>query len=260
MSRTLDALKRAEAETKRNEPKLLDSGASGSKFFEEVPDSECLTIELQPSPTVEEKYQKLRGALFGRSKTEHIKTLLVVASHHGEGATTTATFLASVLAKANGSRVLLVDANLRTPSPLSLHQLDRGSQGFTELVLGKALLSAVVRQASSMGSNLSVITSGGPVPSPSYIFDGHSIDTVLEALAQRYDYVILDGAPVKDFSDSCFLSSRVDGTVIVVEAGKTRLETVHGTKSQLERYGAKVLGTVFNKKPNYIPGFLERFL
>jgi capsular exopolysaccharide synthesis family protein len=260
MSRTLDALQRAEAETKRNEPKFLDSEPSASKVFEEAPDSECLTIELQSSPTVEEKYQKLRGALFGRSKTVRIKTLLVVASNHGEGATTTATFLASVLAKANGSRVLLVDANLRTPSPLSLHQLDRGSQGFTELVLGKALLNAVVRQASSMGSNLSVITSGGAVPSPSYIFDGHSIDAVLEALVQRYDYVILDGAPVKDFSDSCFLSSRVDGTVIVVEAGKTRLETVRGTKSQLERYGAKVLGTVFNKKPNYIPGFLERFL
>jgi capsular exopolysaccharide synthesis family protein len=260
MSRILDALKRAETETKRNQPKLLDSELSASKVFEEAPDGECLTIELQPSPTVEEKYQKLRGALFGRSKTERIKTLLVVASNHGEGATTTATFLASVLAKANGSRVLLVDANLRTPSPLSLHQLDRGSQGFTELVLGKALLNAVVRQASSMGSNLSVITSGGAVPSPSYIFDGHSIDAVLEVLAQRYDYVILDGAPVKDFSDSCFLSSRVDGTVIVVEAGKTRLETVRGTKSQLERYGAKVLGTVFNKKPNYIPGFLERFL
>jgi len=262
MSRTLDALKRAEAETKRNQPKLLDSEPSVSEVFEEAPDSECLTIELQPGPSVEEKYQKLRGALFGRSKTVRIKTLLVVASNHGEGATTTATFLASVLAKANGSRVLLVDANLRTPSPLSLswHQLDRGSQGFTELVLGKALLNAVVRQASSMGSNLSVITSGGAVPSPSYIFDGHSIDAVLEALVQRYDYVILDGAPVKDFSDSCFLSSRVDGTVIVVEAGKTRLETVRGTKSQLERYGAKVLGTVFNKKPNYIPGFLERFL
>jgi capsular exopolysaccharide synthesis family protein len=260
MSRTLDALKRAEGESSRNQPKLLDSEPSASKVFEETPDGECLTIELQPSPTVEEKYQKLRGALFGRPNTERIKTLLVVASNHGEGATTTATFLASVLAKANGSRVLLVDVNLRTPSPLSLHQLDRGSQGFTELVLGKALLSSVVRQASSMGSNLSVIISGGPVPSPSYIFDSHSIDAVLEALAQRYDYVILDGAPVKDYSDSCFLSSRVDGTVIVVEAGKTRLDTVRGTKSQLERYGAKVLGTVFNKKPNYIPALLERFL
>jgi len=260
MSRTVDALKRAAAESKQNQHTPFDAEPSASQVFEETPDNECLTIELQQSPTVEEKYQKLRGALFGRSNTERIKTLLVVASNHGEGATTTATFLASVLAKANGSRVLLVDANLRTPSPLSLHQLDREPQGFTELVLGKALLSSVVRQASSMGSNLSVITCGGSVPSPSYIFVGHSIDAVLEALSQRYDYVILDCAPVKDYSDSCFLSSRVDGTVIVVEAGKTRLETVRGTKSQLERYGAKVLGTVFNKKPNYIPALVERLL
>jgi capsular exopolysaccharide synthesis family protein len=229
-------------------------------LFDEASNGECLTIELQPSPTVEEKYQKLRGALFGRSRTERVKTLLVVASNHGEGATTTATYLASVLAKANGSRVLLVDANLRTPSPLSLHRLDRGAPGFTELVLGKALLSSVVQQATSMGSNLSVIVSGEPIPSPSYIFDGNAIDAVLGALAQRYDYVILDGAPVRDYSDSCFLSSRVDGTVIVVEADKTRLATVRGTKRQLEHHGAKVLGTVFNKKPNYIPALLERFL
>jgi protein-tyrosine kinase len=121
-------------------------------------------------------------------------------------------------------------------------------------------VSAVVRPASSIHSNLWIIPTGAPLSSPSYVFDSDAIDVTLEALGQRYDHVILDGAPIRDYSDSCFLSSKVDGSVIVVEFGKTRLETMRATKNQLERYGAKVVGTVLNKKKNYIPSFIDRFL
>lgn len=260
MSRTLEALKRAEAEKARDRAKSFETEPSASQTNGRDAQNGGLTIDFHPSPSIEEKYQKLQGVLFGGYKNDRIRTLLVVASTHGEGATTTATCLASVLARANRSRVLLVDANLRTPSPSSLQQLHRGSQGFTDLVSGKAPLSAVIQPASSIHSNLSVIPSGAPLSSPSYVFDSDAINATLEALGQRYDYIILDGAPVKDYSDSCFLSSKVDGTVIVVEFAKTQLETVLGTKRQLERYGAKVVGTVLNKKINYIPSFIDCFL
>jgi capsular exopolysaccharide synthesis family protein len=260
MSRTIEALKRAEAEQAQHRAEAFETKPPAEEVNGEDAETEAVTIDFHPSASIEEKYQKLQGVLFGRYRTHRIKTLLVVASTHGEGATTTATCLASVLARANRSRVLLVDANLRTPSPSSLQQLQRGSQGFTDLVSGKASLSAVVRPASSIHSNLWIIPTGAPLSSPSYVFDSDAIDVTLEALGQRYDHVILDGAPIRDYSDSCFLSSKVDGSVIVVEFGKTRLETMRATKNQLERYGAKVVGTVLNKKKNYIPSFIDRFL
>ncbi|MGH7824516.1 MAG: CpsD/CapB family tyrosine-protein kinase [Candidatus Binatia bacterium] len=260
MSRTYDIFRRTESQketTKNNgsEAPPIESAAQGQPNGNEAP-----PIELSPGPDVEERYQKLRGTLFAGSKKNKIKTLLVVASDHGEGATTTATFLASVLAKTNRARVVLVDANLRTPSPLSTHRLNQGSKGFTELASGNARLNDVVQSAGFISPNLSVISAGRSLPSPSYLFDGDAIEAILETLRERYDYVILDGAPIKDYSDSCFLGSKVDGTIIVVEAGKTRKETARGTKRQLERYGANVLGTVLNKKRNYVPRFLERFL
>jgi capsular exopolysaccharide synthesis family protein len=261
MSRTLDALKQAEAERARNgTDSFVETEPSASQPNGSAEENESLTIEFDPSPIIEEKYQKLRGAVFGQTRNQRIKTLLVVASFHGEGATTTATSLASVLAKTNRSRVVLIDANLRTPSPSSSQQLQNGCLGFTDLVSGKASLNAVIHPVSSIHSNLWFITCGAPLSSPSYVFDGDAIEAVLQVLRQRYDYIIIDGAPVRDYSDSCFLSSKVDGTVIVVEFAKTQLETVRSTKRQLERYGARVVGTVLNKKVNYLPAAVDRFL
>jgi capsular exopolysaccharide synthesis family protein len=260
MSRIYDALRHAEPEQEPIKDKAFEAPPTESIDQARDNGDEAQTINLGPSPEVEEKYQKLRGSLFGGSKKNRIKTLLVVASTHGEGATTIATFLASVLAKANRSRVLLVDANLRTPSFVGSPHINRSSHGLAELASGKASLTEVIQPAAFISPNLWVITGGGPLPSPSYLFDGDAIEIVLETLRDRYDYVILDGAPIRDYSDSCFLGSKVDGTIIVVEAGKTQKETARGTKRQLERYGAKVLGTVLNKKANYIPAFLERFL
>lgn len=260
MSRTYDALRRAEPEQEPNRDKAFEAPPTESMDQGRTNGSEATTINLSPSPEVEEKYQKLRGSLFGGSKKNRIRTLLVVASSHGEGATTIATFLASVLAKANRSRVLLVDANLRTPSFLGSPYINRDCHGLAELASGKASLTEVVQPAAFIGPNLWIITGGGPLPSPSYLFDGDAIETILETLRDRYDYVIFDGAPIRDYSDSCFLAPKVDGTIIVVEAGKTRKETAQGTKRQLERHGAKVLGTVLNKKENHIPAFLDRFL
>ncbi|HWO40492.1 MAG TPA: CpsD/CapB family tyrosine-protein kinase [Candidatus Eisenbacteria bacterium] len=271
MSRTYDVIKQTESakESEGNgveEPiidrveAIVDEPRSEPSDDFQGNGHEAPPFELIPGPDIEEKYQKLRGSLFGGPKKNTIKTLLVVASDHGEGATTTATFLASVLAKSNRARVILVDANLRTPSPLSARRLNQGSKGFTELASGKAKLNEVVQPATFISPNLSVISAGRPLPSPSYLFDGDAIEKILAALRERYDYVIFDGAPVKDYSDSCFLGSKVDGAIIVVEAGKTRKETARGTKRQLERYGAKVLGTVLNKKKNYIPSLIDRFL
>jgi capsular exopolysaccharide synthesis family protein len=262
MSRTYDALKRTGSNKQSDNGKSKTSEAPPVEPTDQPQAdwNEAPAIELSPSLAVEEKYQKLRGSLFSGPKKSRIRTLLVVASDHGEGATTTATFLASVLAKTNQAQVVLVDANIRTPSPLSAHRLNQGSKGFTDLASGSAPLSEVVKPAKFISPNLSVISAGRPLPSPSYLFDGDAIETILGTLRERYDYVILDGAPVKNYSDSCFLGSKVDGTIIVVEAGKTRKETARGTKRQLERHGAKVLGTVLNKKRNYIPMFLERFL
>lgn len=256
MGKAYEALKKAgQARQSAAKGKMppIDSFA-----WPDAPKRSAPRINWDLNPFVEEEYQKLRGNLFlGPGKTE-FKTLLVVASAHGEGATTTATLLASVLAKANHARLLLVDANLRTPSFAEIFDHMDDPRGLTDLMTESAPLDEVVR--STPFSNLSVITSGRPFPSPSYLFDAPSVGRTMQAWGERYDLIIIDGAPVRDYADSCFLSSMVDGTILVVETEKTRADTALGSKRQLERSGARVLGTVLNKKKRYTPALLDRFL
>jgi capsular exopolysaccharide synthesis family protein len=258
MSRTYDALKKAEAERAREHRKPIEVPPEDSIVWSRANGRRAPHISLDPDPYIEEEYQKLRGNLFiGPGKTE-IKTILVVGSDHGEGATTTATLLASVLARTNRSQVLLIDCNLRTPSLAEIFHQEEDPRGLTDLMADGTSPEELVRPTPLV--NLSVITTGRPCPSPSYLFDSDAIDSALQQLRQRFDFIILDGAPVKDYSDSYFLGPKVDGTIIVLEADRTRIDTAQATKRQLERSGAKVLGAVLNKRRNYIPPSLDRLL
>jgi capsular exopolysaccharide synthesis family protein len=221
---------------------------------------------LDLNPFTEEEYQKLRGLLFmprrdgdnASQAANRIKSLLVVGSASGEGATTTATLLAAVLAKANHSRLLLVDANLRTPSLANLFHHTDDPRGLTDVVLNDVPLEEVIRPTPF--GNLWVMTGGRPLSSPSYLFDEPRLVDVLGTLREWYDLVILDGAPVKDYSDSFFLSAKVDGTIMVVAAEKTSIKIAQGTKRLLESSGAQILGAVLNNKQTYIPAFLDRVM
>ena len=256
MGRTYDAFKKTE-QTLKQHPAGVDL-TSDPIIRPNGKRHKPPRIRWDLTPTVEEAYQKLRGNLFlGPDKVE-IHSILMVSSIHGEGTTTTAALLASALAKVNTARLLLVDANFRTPALAEVFQLTDDTRGLTDLILGSATLHDVVR--ATPFRNLSVVTSGRPFRSPSHLFDAPSVSKVLSDLYERYDLIILDGPPVQDYADASFLSSMVDGTLLVVQAERTKIDTIREAKRQLERSGARVLGTVLNKKKRYVPAFLDRLL
>jgi capsular exopolysaccharide synthesis family protein len=176
----------------------------------------------------------------------------------GEGATTTATLLASVLAAGSRSRVLLIDANLRTPSLAELFNLTGDGRGLTDLLIKDSGLDEFVRPTPH--HNLFVLCGGRPLRSPAYLFAESGMDRVLSMVRESYDLAILDGAPLRDFSDSTFLAPKVDGTILVVEAEKTSSDTAEASRRQLERSGARMLGAVLNKRRSYMPDWVERFI
>jgi Mrp family chromosome partitioning ATPase len=92
------------------------------------------------------------------------------------------------------------------------------------------------------------------------LFDGEPITNLLRVLRERFDFVILDCAPLNSYSESFFLASKVDGVILVVESERTQKRTIRRIKKELDWGEINVLGVVLNKKKNYIPNFLERFL
>jgi protein-tyrosine kinase len=108
--------------------------------------------------------------------------------------------------------------------------------------------------------NLFFMPCGKAVASPSYVFASDPISEMLVMLREQFDFVIFDGSPLRDYSESCFLAEKMDGVILVVEAERTKTEVVQKIRKDLESTGVNILGVVLNKKKNYIPEYLERFL
>jgi Mrp family chromosome partitioning ATPase len=83
---------------------------------------------------------------------------------------------------------------------------------------------------------------------------------MLSVLREQFDFVIFDGSPLRDYSESCFLAEKMDGVILVVEAERTKTEVLRKIRKDLESTGVNILGVVLNKKRKYIPQYLERFL
>jgi capsular exopolysaccharide synthesis family protein len=217
-------------------------------------------LSLQLGPEVEEAYQQLGTNLLvapGAESQQAPKLLGVVASRHGEGATTTAAVFASILARRRNGRVCVVEANLRSPSFDRVFGTHAGG-GFAELIRGERTLADVVQPTPV--SNLFAIAAGDAPGGSSQLFDSPGFVAALEQLRAAFDFVILDLPPVNLYGDASIIGPRLDAALIVIEADRTRIPDVERTRRALERVGVRLAGSVLNRRRSYIPAFLEELL
>lgn len=258
MSKSYEALQKAEAErrTKSGVPPadpVVTSFPNGRRSS--APTTELDLAKLDPR--IEEEYQKLRGNLFAGPGKDSLRTVMVAGSAHGEGATTTCSILATLLAKTGVGDVVLVDANLRTPALHDVFSVSDTRRGLTDL-LSNGFRPRDLVQPTAI-PHLFVITAGRPMRSPSSIYQ-EPIAGLLADLKSDFRYVMLDSSPVTDYSDASFLAPQVNGIVLVVRAESTRIDTAIKTKRQLEWAGGQVIGAVLNGRRSYIPLMFQRFL
>lgn len=260
MSRTFDALMKAEAAAKTQGKDGKKNRAVNFTPLSVFKDKRRpIKIDFDLDPYIEEQYQRLRRHLLPNAKRAAVKVVMVAATDHGEGGTTTAAILASTLARSlNGSKILLVDANLRTPALDEVFEQGYNLLGLSDKVLSQAPLDQTVYHTDI--PNLFFMPCGKAITSPSYLFDSEPIGELLNALRQQFDFIIFDGSPLRDYSESCFLAEKMDGVILVVEAERTKPEVLQKIRKDLESTGVNILGVVLNKKKNYIPEYLERFL
>lgn len=217
-----------------------------------------LHIDFDLAPDIEEAYQRLGTHLLLPSREQPVlRDLMVVASQHGEGATTTAALFASTLAKRKKLDVLLIEANFRTPALEQVFPIQRNG-GFAELVEGRQGIEKVVQ--STPQPQLFVVTSGHYESSPSGILESSRFVEVMEKLHERFQFVVFDSAPVNVYTDALILGPHMDGAVFVIEADRTRIDEAQRAKRQLERAGTKMLGALLNRRKNYLPAFVEEMI
>jgi succinoglycan biosynthesis transport protein ExoP len=201
---------------------------------------------LRPNDTrhvYAESYRSLRSALhFLATGENHPKSLLITSATPNEGKSTVAANLAQTLAM-SGSRVLLVDADLRRGH---LHTLMgfKNQNGLAELLSGNCEPEQVT-QVNRL-PNLSFIARGNCVGNPGDLLMSPRLDQFLARWTRDYDYVLLDSSPVFAAADSAALAPRVDGTIFLVRSHYSSARMTREALEVLTQRRARIIGVVFN--------------
>ena len=208
------------------------------------PDHRPVSVS-RPDDYAVETYRGLRTNLQFLALDRALKVVQITSSLAGEGKTTTATNLAVVLAQ-SGRNVLVVDADLRRPRIHEVFDVPP-SPGLTDLLLGAEPDDVITSQAVGDHDHVDLVTAGSPPPNPSEMLSNQRTGRLLAELAERYDYIIVDSAPVLPVADSIALAGTVDGVVLVAQAGRVTGKNVGESLERLGRVSAPVIGMVLNQ-------------
>jgi polysaccharide biosynthesis transport protein len=194
---------------------------------------------------VGECFRAIRTAVLLAAKQNNRSQVIAVSSPlPGEGKTTTALNLALVLAQ-QGSRVLLIDADLRRPSLQRELGLSVGRREGLSSALRSANDDAVITR-SPVHKNLYFLPAGPQPEYPADLLGSTQMSIFLEKWRNEYDFVIVDTPPILLVTDTVVLAPSVDGIVIVARHGITGREALQKTSTMVTGAGGTVLGVLLN--------------
>lgn len=241
------ALARQAMDQRVREPRDLEN-VSDRPVLSSIPlrkggDEHSIYLELDPFGPQAEAVRQLRTNMMFVDVTTGKHSFVVTSAVPGEGKTTTAINLALAMSDA-GTKVLLMDADLRHPSVATNMGLE-GAVGLTTVLLGEAELEDVVQRWG--GTNLHVLASGDIPPNPSELLGSTKMLELFEQLSREYDFILVDAPPVLPVTDPMVIEKLTGGLLMVVAAGDTRKRHVSEALRTLETAGSTVAGFVITK-------------
>lgn len=190
-----------------------------------------------------EGFRKLRVNLQFAQVDQRPKVIAVTSPLPREGKSSVSVNLAATLAE-EGAKVCLIDCDLRRPSIAPALGLVRDA-GLTTALVGHAELHEVLQSAGTF----SVLASGRIPPNPTQLLGSTYFASLLRTLAEQFDHVVVDTAPVLPFADTTAMAPAIDGYLLVARAGRTSRSQVIDALRILERVNVPVLGAVLNAAP-----------
>lgn len=205
-----------------------------------------LIARSDPQHPASEAYRALRTSLTHAVTEETPRTVVVTSARAGEGKSTSAANLAVTLAQ-QGTRTLLVDADLRTGRLNALFGA-RPEPGFAEALLGRTPLSEAVLEVALDESEvpLYLLPSGAPPRNPAELLGSVRMQALVEEMRALYDVVIFDAPALSGLTDAAVLGKAVDATVLVVRPGMTDRDALEQALAQLRLSRAPVAGVLLN--------------
>lgn len=204
-----------------------------------------LAVINDPASRASEEYRKLKSMIVKQTKKSNglLNTIMITSTLPNEGKSLTALNLAVSLAQEYDNTVLLVDADLRSPS-ISKYLGIEPALGLSDcLSNGVELSQALVK--TGIG-NLVVLPSGSKVTDPVELFLSGKMLSLVNELKYRYSdrYIIFDTPPVLPFAEAHAIGSIVDAVVFVVKEGYAPISSVKEALDTLK--GTNILGIAYN--------------
>jgi protein-tyrosine kinase len=191
-----------------------------------------------------EEFRTLRSRLYQLRETKSLRKLLIASSLPGEGRSFVAANLAQVMALQPGCRVLLIDADLRSPG-LYLPLGTSATPGLSEYLLGEAEEFGIIQRGQM--ENLFFIPSGRHVSGQTELVSNGRLRLLLDCMEPLFDWIVIDSPAAMPVSDSGLVAKLCDGVLMVVRCNSTPIDVVR--KASQRFLEEKLVGIVLNGIP-----------
>jgi len=197
----------------------------------------------QPESIIADQFRAIRTNLKFLTHQNKQNIILFTSSGRGEGKSTLIGNLAVSIAQQD-EKVLLIDANLRDSTQHLLFNVPK-EKGLTDVLSGSSTLFEAIKHSNT--KHLDILTSGSEASNPTELLGNENMISLLQLVATDYDVVMIDSATVLDSTDTSIIANQCTGVILVVNKGKTKIESVIEAKRVLSLAHAKLLGVIFNK-------------
>jgi len=201
-----------------------------------------MVVADAPTSAAAECLRSIRTNLLFMSPEKSLRTILVTSSSPSEGKTTVAASLAVTMA-GGGSRVLLIDADMRRPRVHKVFDIE-SRMGLSSLILGEGTLDKCVLETAI--PNLFVLPCGAIPPNPAELLHTTGFANLLREMVEKFDRVVIDSPPAGVVADAVVIGTLVDGTLLVLKGGQTSRDAAERTTRSLQAVKARIFGAVLN--------------
>jgi polysaccharide biosynthesis transport protein len=196
-----------------------------------------------PKSVTSEAFSSMRTSLSLASDHGIPKSIMFTSSQAGEGKSSSCYALATSFARL-GMKVLIIDVDLRRPNAHNFFHI-ANDRGTSDVLSGQIkILDAIVKNTDA---NVDILPAGKIAPNPTELVMGALLPIMIEEATARYDVVLVDSAPVLGIADAIILSSKVEATIFVIEAGRTGTKAAQNALSRLMTGGGHIIGAVLTK-------------
>lgn len=192
-----------------------------------------------------EEYRRIQSNICFMDQRGSSQKFFTFASYKaGEGKSTTVANLAQVMAE-GGSRILIVNADLRKPTSNNMFNNERSIPGFADFLEGNADFEAIINETNV--HNLHVTYSGNAIAKPAKLLNSQKMWDFINTASKNFDRIFFDTPAIGLVNDAVTLGCITKCVVLIVEHDRSKRSEVKFTQKTFGDVGIRIFGAVFNK-------------